>query len=116
MVKILVTGGTGFVGSNLVRKLYNNKNKITIFADSPYHSFLKNLKVNVITGDIRDYKSVLKAVKDCDYVYHLAATAMNATEEKKNIFDINVLGTENVLKACLELHVKKVVYISSSAT
>ena len=113
--KILVTGGTGFIGSNLVKKLYNNKNKITVFADSTYHHFLKGLKIKIVKGDIRNYKAVFHAVNGHDYVYHLAASTLNSVHEKKKIFEVNVQGTENVMKACLKSGVKKAIYVSSSA-
>lgn len=111
--KILVTGATGFIGSNLVKKLNNSKNKITIFAKNSHHPFLNGLKLKRIEGDIRDYKSVLKAVKGCGYVYHLAACSLNSPREKERIFSTNVLGTENVMKACLKSNVKKAVHVSS---
>ena len=114
--RILVTGATGFIGSNLVRSLYDNNNKIAIFSQDFYHSFLKGLKLKRIKGDIRDYDSVLKAVKGCDYVYHLAACSLNSVKDKEKIFSVNVLGTENVMKACLEANVKKVVHVSSCST
>jgi len=111
---ILVTGGTGFIGSNLVKKLCMNKNNnVAVFARNRSHIFLKGLKVKIIQGDIRDYTSVFNAVKGNDYVYHLAASSLNTLREKGTIFGINVGGTENVMKACLKSHVKKVVHVSS---
>ena len=112
---ILVTGGTGFIGANLVKKLYNGKNKITVFAKDEYHPFLKGLKINVVKGDIRNYNSTLKAIKSHQYVYHLAACSLFGLKDKDKIFGTNVRGTENVMKACLEANVKKVVHVSSSA-
>ena len=113
---VLVTGGTGFVGANLARELKYRKNKVIVFSDRETHPFLKGLDIEIKTGDIRNYDAVLNAVKGCDYVFHLAATAANTIRQKDNIFGINVDGTENVMKACLESNVKKVVYASSSAT
>ena len=111
---ILVTGGTGFIGSNLVKRLCMNENDhVTIFARNPSHIFLKNLKIKIIQGDIRNYNSVLMAVKGSDYVYHLAASSLNTLREKGTIFGVNVDGTENVMKSCLNSHVKKVVHVSS---
>lgn len=114
--KIVVTGGTGFVGANLVRELCKNKrNEITIFAREISHPFLKGLKIKRVKGDIRDYKSVLKAVRGADYVYHLAACTLSSPKYRKEVFGINVGGTENVMKACLASDVKKVVNVSSSS-
>ncbi len=115
MAKILVTGGTGYVGANLVVALAKGRHQITIFASQPMHPFLKDLNIRIIQGDIRDQGAVESAIKGKDYVYHLAATAINDPKRRKDIFDINVLGTESVMRAALKHKVKKVVYTSSSA-
>lgn len=116
MARILVTGGTGFIGANLVKKLCSQGHNVTIFANVASHPFLKGLKIRIIKGDIRNYSEVLKAVKGQEYVYHLAATAKNLSSEKGFIFGTNITGTKNVAKACLAAGVKKMVYASSSAT
>lgn len=116
MAKILITGGTGFIGSHLAKKLYNKKNEIVIFAKDGSHQYLKGLDVRIIKGDIRDYDAVLKAVKGCDYVYHLAANTSSNKNDKELLFSTNVNGTEKVLKASLKSKVKKVVYVSSGST
>ncbi|MBI1935165.1 NAD-dependent epimerase/dehydratase family protein [Candidatus Woesearchaeota archaeon] len=113
--RILITGGTGFIGSNLARKLYHEGNGITIFAKDTEHAFLKGLRIKRIKGDLQDYDSVLSAVKGNGYVYHLAACTLSSQKHKKEIFGTNVLGTENVMKACLKSKVKKTVNVSSSA-
>lgn len=113
--KILITGGTGFIGSNLVKKLYNGKDRIIIYAKDPTHPFLKGLDVEIIEANIKDYFSLLKAVKGCDYVYHLAACTLSTAKDRDEIFGTNVFGTENVMKACLKCGVKKAVYVSSGA-
>ena len=116
MGRILITGGTGFIGSHLARRLYNKKNKIVIFAKDAYHPFLKGLKIKVIKGDVRVFNAVLKAVRGCDYVYHLAANTSSNKNDKGLLFSTNVNGTENVFKASLKSNVKKVVYVSSGST
>lgn len=113
--RILVTGATGFIGSNLVKKLHNGKNDVTIFAGNTYHPFLKGLKIKRIQGDVRDYKAVLMAINGSDHVYHLAACSLKMLKDKDEIFGVNVDGTENVMKACLDSNVKKVVHVSSSS-
>jgi len=112
--KILVTGGNGFVGANLVRKLYQQKKQITIYSlKEPLHPFLKGLKINIKEGDIRNYETLLKIVKGHKYVYHLAALTHNDKERRKEVFSVNVDGTENVMNACLTSNVKKVVHVST---
>ncbi|MBI3026885.1 NAD-dependent epimerase/dehydratase family protein [Candidatus Woesearchaeota archaeon] len=113
--KIVVTGGSGFIGANLVRKLYDGKNEITVFARDINHPFLSGLKIKKIKGDIRNYKSVLNAVRGSDYLFHLAACTLSSPKRKNEIFSTNILGTENVMKACLKSDVKKVVNVSSSS-
>lgn len=116
MSRILVTGGTGFIGANLVlRLLKHKKNVVTIFADRPHHPFLEKKTVKIVEGDIRRYNDVLGVMKKQDYVYHLAATSLSDRKRKKEIFGINVRGTENVMKAALACKVKKVVYTGSAA-
>jgi len=113
--KVLVTGGAGFIGSNLVRELYNGKYDITIFDLSTSHPFLEGLDIKRIKGDVRNFNSVMEAVKGQDYVYHLASCNLGALSEKERIFGVNIEGTENVMKACLKSNVKKVVHVSSGS-
>ena len=113
---IFVTGATGFLGSNLVKRLYKKKHKITIFATkNSFHKSLCRLKIKREEGDIRNYNSVLKAMKGSSYVYHLAGLTSDDPEKKDELFAVNVLGTENVMRACLRLGVKKVVHVSSTS-
>ena len=80
---IFVTGATGFLGSNLVKELYKRKNKITIFAaKKSFHTSLKGLRIKRKEGDVRDYNSVLKAMKGCSYVYHLAGLTSDDPTKK----------------------------------
>ena len=114
-IKILVTGGTGFIGSNLVKALYKRKYNVIVFAKNPYHPFLKGLKIKIIKGDTRNYDAVLKVVKGQDYVYHLAACSSGNPNDKEEIFGVNVNGTYNVMRACIESNIKKVVHVSSGS-
>ena len=112
--KVLVTGGAGFLGVHIARKLIKEGYKVTLFDVSDLDA--KDLigKVNVIKGDIRDKKTVLQAFKNQDYVVH-AAAALPILREKKIIFGINVDGTKNVLNSALQNKIKRLVFISSTA-
>jgi dihydroflavonol-4-reductase len=114
--KIFVTGGTGLVGSNLVKKLISTGEEITLFSHGDSnHPFLENLKFNKIKGDIRDYNSVLNAVNGYDKVYHLAAMLSPNITKTNDMIETNVKGTENLMKACLETNVEKIVHVSSTS-
>lgn len=108
----LVTGGTGFLGRTLVNELVKRGKKVRVF-DLEKLIELPS-EVEFIKGDIRDYQVVEKACEDIDVVYHLVALMPQRKADKKTMVDVNVVGTENVLKASLEKGLKKVVFLSSS--
>ncbi len=111
---ILVTGATGRIGNVLLRELAKKKEGIRILVrDTSDLSPLKGIKYEVAYGDIRDYTAVSQAVSGCSYVYHLAGF-INISNKNKNVtFDTNVEGTENIIKACKEHKVKRLLYVSS---
>lgn len=120
--KILVTGGAGFIGSNLVKRLSNDNDIIVLDDLSSGH--LKNIqnlidekKINFIKGCISDLSLLKKIVENVDYVFHLAAIASvpQSIKDPINTNNVNVNGTFNVLLAAHENDVKKVVYSSSCA-
>jgi dihydroflavonol-4-reductase len=114
--KVFVTGATGFLGSNLVKRLCNLRENVTILNyKKNLHPFLEGLKIKRKTGDIKNYNSVLEAMKGCEYIYHLAAIVSDSQKPKDELFSVNVTGTENVMKAGLELNIKKVVHVSSTS-
>ena len=109
--KILVTGGTGFIGRHLVERLVNNKQKVRVLSrgvTSSITSFSDN--VEVIKGSVSDKQAVDAAMKGIDIVYHLAA-AMSGDWTQH--LDTTVRGTKNVLDAMVKNDVKKLVYVSS---
>jgi UDP-glucose 4-epimerase len=120
MDKILVTGGAGFIGKQLVMKLIELKYDVTIldnFSNGPPTSMDKvSGNVNVISGDIRDREIVDKAVKGIDVIIHLAA-AINVIEsiEKPLLYhEVNATGTLNVLCSAKD-YAKQMVFASSAA-
>lgn len=112
MKKVIVTGGTGFLGKHLVDSLIEKRYLVRSYDFRPPLEEQKNIEF--ILGDIRDYSSILTAVEGCDIIFHLASIPSIARAEYKAYYDINVLGTENILKAAKECGVTNVVHISSS--
>ncbi len=119
-MKILVTGGAGFIGSHIAEYLIQHGDDVTIL-DNLNTGKLDNLvkindKINFVNGDIRDYKVLEKLVNDTDGVFHEAALAsvQQSFSMKDEYFDVNVTGTENILKLAKEYGFK-IVYASSSS-
>jgi len=121
-MKVLVTGGAGFIGKYLVKSLLENNNSVTIFdnfSNSTKKSinFLIDLGVKIIEGDITELPNLQRAIKDHDIVIHLAAkiSVSESINNPSETFKINVDGTNNVLTACEKNHVKKIIISSSAA-
>jgi len=121
-MKVLVTGGAGFIGKHLTKFLLDRGCHITIFdnfsnSEKEDVSFLVDMDVKIIEGDITDLQSIVDAVKDHDVVVHLAAK-ISVPESVKNpdeTFHVNVDGTKNLLIACKKNHIKKLIAASSAA-
>lgn len=120
MTKALVTGGTGFIGSNLVKALLRDGFDVRIF-DNQFRGVADNLAavaddIEIVSGDIRDGKAVAKATDGCDHVYHLAF--VNGTEffytKPDLVMDVGIRGHFNVMDACQAKGVSTFVYASSS--
>lgn len=121
MDKYLVTGGAGFIGSNIVEELVRRGGKIRVL-DNFITGNRENIKpfmnkIELIEGDIRDAKVVKGALKGIDYVIHQAAlrSVAKSVEDPFTTNDTNVSGTLNLLAAAKEAQVKRVVYASSSS-
>ncbi|MCK4841975.1 MAG: SDR family oxidoreductase [Methylococcales bacterium] len=109
-----VTGATGHLGANLVRKLLERGEKVRVLVRSESdNSAISGLEVEQVMGDLRDEASIIAAIKGCDYVYHLAAFVSIRDGDRKELYDVNVLGTRYLMQACRAEGIKKVVHCSS---
>ena len=122
IMKVLVTGGAGFIGRHLVRSLLEKGYLVTIFDNFSNStkgsvSSLIDIGVTVTEGDITKPLEILDAVKEQDVVIHLAAkiSVSESINNPSETFQVNVDGTRNVLAACKENHVKKLIVASSAA-
>jgi len=114
-MKVLVTGATGFIGSHLVESLVAKGFKVRGLTRSPEKArALWEKGVEPLVGDLRDYKAVREAVKGVGVVFHLGAI-MSDWGPWRLFYEVNVMGTENILQAACEEGVKRVVYTSSVA-
>jgi dihydroflavonol-4-reductase len=116
-MKTLVTGGTGFVGANVVRTLLQRGTEVRALVRP--RSDMRNLDrldVELVTGDLRDRVSLGAALKGCDTLYHVAAMYALWTQNRQEVYDTNVTGTVNMLEAAGMAGVQKIVYTSSVAT
>lgn len=110
---ILVTGSTGHLGNVLVRLLVAlGKNVRAMVAPFEDTLPIDDLPVEIVKGDIRDYDFVQRVCKDVEAVYHLAAV-ISILGKGRMVYDINVGGTENIIKACRKNSVGRLVYVSS---
>ncbi|ASW76149.1 Vi polysaccharide biosynthesis protein VipB/TviC [Chryseobacterium piperi] len=124
MHKVLITGGAGFIGSNLTEYFLNKNYKVVCldnFATGHRHNvepFFQNPNYALIEGDIRDLEICRKAVEGVDYVLHQAALGSVPRSIKDPITsnDVNVSGFLNMLIAARDANVKRFVYAASSST
>lgn len=116
-MKFLVTGGAGFIGSNIVERLIEMGHQ-PIILDNLTSGYRQNLTSGVpfIEGDVRDGETVSRAAKGCDVILHLAASVGNKRSIDHPLEDaaINVLGTLNVLEAARVNGIDRVVFSSSA--
>lgn len=116
---VLVTGGTGFVGSRLIFDLIENGQKVK--AIKRIHSIIPPIlipfqkKILWVDGDVLDPTSLENAMEGVDYVFHCAAFVSLNQKKTELLFKINIDGTSNVINACLSKKIKKVCHISSIA-
>ncbi|MBI2557999.1 NAD-dependent epimerase/dehydratase family protein [Candidatus Woesearchaeota archaeon] len=111
---ILVTGGAGFTGSNLARKLLSKGYDVSVLArKSSDLSRLNGLRLKIINGDIRDKASADVAVKNADIVYHIAASYQDYKLKDKDYWDINVKGTKNLLDAAVKYKIRRFIHCST---
>lgn len=119
--KILITGGAGFIGSEIARRLLNyNPNVIRIFDNSEFALYklkqeLQDSKFRFFLGDIRDKDRLCRAIEDVDVVFHTAALKHVPLCEY-NTYDAvktNVIGTQNVIEASLDEEIEKLISIST---
>ena len=110
-MKVLVTGGGGFLGRYIVKRLLDRAYEVSLLGRTG-HGDLEAAGVCCIGGDITDYETVEKAIEGVDVVFHVAAKA-GIWGNWEDFYQVNVVGTQNVIKACLDNGVSRLIYTST---
>jgi UDP-glucose 4-epimerase len=121
--KLVVIGGAGLIGSHTVDELLNEDVSEIVVFDNFERGSLENLevaladpRVTIIEGDVGDLAALSKTFKGADGVFHFAAMSLlHCYEHPRNGFDVNLAGTFNVLEACRESAVRRLVFSSSAS-
>ena len=123
--KVLVIGGAGFIGSFVVRELLKHPVKEIVIYDNFARGKMENIKDSLLDkrchifengGDIRDIDLLDSAMKGVDYVFHLSAMwLLHCKDFPRTAFKVNIEGTFNVLEACVNNKIKKLIYSSSAS-
>lgn len=111
-MKVLITGGAGFLGINLVRYLLDKQCDVISYDIAPF-DYPECDRITVITSDIRDRAALDKAMAGVDQVVHTAAAL--PLYKKEDIYSTDIIGTRNVVEAAYAAHCQRVIHISSTA-
>ncbi len=118
-LKVLVTGGAGFIGSNLVKLLLQNNFEVKVLDNlsTGYKKNIEDFDIEFIKGDVRDKDLLEKAVKDIKIIFHMAANIGNVKSLKNPQEDseVNIIGTLNILEAARKFGIESIIYSSSAA-
>ncbi|UJR78353.1 hydroxymethylglutaryl-CoA reductase, degradative [Sandaracinus amylolyticus] len=115
--KVFVTGAAGHLGANLVRRLLEEGRDVRVLLRNGSHNeAIDGLPVEKVYGDLRDGKRLVELMRGCQTAYHAAAqvsTVVATPELERDIFECNVLGTRNLLRAAMDNHYERVVVTGS---
>jgi UDP-glucose 4-epimerase len=118
-VRVLLTGATGFVGSQVLEQLLDRGNEVRVLAlPDTVESLPHRDRVEVVSGSLSDFDLLVEATRDAKVVYHLAAihlSALRAIADPRDLKIVNVEGTDRLLRACARSAVRRVVFTSSVA-
>jgi nucleoside-diphosphate-sugar epimerase len=115
-VRLFVTGGTGFIGGRLVRKLRERGDEVVALVRSPDKALeLERLGVELVKGDLTDVDAIRRGVEGADGAFHGAAIYKVGIpkSQREDMYETNVRGTERVLDAAIQAGVPKIVYVST---
>ena len=112
-MKILLTGGTGLLGRNIIEGLLEGNHEVTLLLRDPAKYKKQDEKITKVKGDVLNMESILRAIDKCEYVIHAAA---DTSQHHLNIsdFKVNIQGTKNIVLACKKKNIKKLIHVGSA--
>lgn len=114
---ILITGASGFLGLNIIKELLNTDFKIKGFVENGKNSsILDSFKIEIIHGDIQNLDDVKNAVKDCDIIIHTAALTNIWPKRSSLVWNVNYIGTKNLIIAAKNKGIEKFIYVGSAGS
>jgi dihydroflavonol-4-reductase len=116
-MRAFLTGGTGFIGGHVARKLRERGDEVVALARSPEKAAaVRELGCEVVEGDLSDADAIRRGLQGCDSAFHVAAVYKVGIpkSERRAMWDANVAGTERVLDAAIEAGIGRIVYVSTA--
>ncbi len=117
MKHVFITGGTGLLGSNIIRELLARKYRVTALVEPKIDPFTINkLAIRIVTGDILNPDTYEEAMSSCDFVIHAAASTAIWPNRSEIVNRINIDGTQNICNSVKKLGIKKMVHVGTANT
>jgi nucleoside-diphosphate-sugar epimerase len=115
-MRIFITGGTGFIGKSLTKRLLDEQNEVVLLLRNPAKASQYTGRISFVQGDLFSEDALLEGMRDCDLVFHMAAYTKPWSKDPGMAYKTNVEGTVNVLEAAIKRGVKKVILTSTGGT
>lgn len=120
-MRVLVTGGTGYIGYELVKELVKNGHQVHLLYRSEnklasFPEFGSSEQIHCFKGTVEDKDAIAKAIEGCRQVYHLAGLARTWDPDPQAFYNSNLKGTQNILKASIDFGIEKLVFTSTGGT
>jgi len=116
LAKVLITGATGFIGSHVARLAAERGDEVVLAVESGSNdAAIEGLDLKRVKCDVRDRRSLRRALRGAERVFHCAGVTSVRPQDAERLFDVNVRGTKLVMEECLRAEVERVVYTSSAA-